>query len=344
MNPYIRFIQLCIIIIYAPVATLSQTTQKYDSIYVASWNVENLFDTRKDSVKNDSEFLPGSEKQWNEEKFEKKLTNMQFVINYMNNGCGPDLIGFQEVENINVLKRLLYKFRDRDYVVAHRESPDERGIDVALMFDRNVLSVVTVDTIKVTLPSNYPTRYILHVALNHKISSTKLHVFVNHWPSRRGGEVKSEPNREAAAKALRKVVDSLFTKKNDNHIIIMGDFNDEPSNVSIKEVLRAEEYLCKKVKPGKNKLLNLSYERFLAGEGSYLFGADWNMLDQIIISSSLSKNYQCGSFEVIKPSFMITKEGNRKGAPLPTFSGNKYLGGYSDHFPVGAKFIFMKGK
>ncbi len=312
-----------------------------DTLYIATWNVENLFDTDDDSLTNDSEFLPGSEKDWTEERLEIKLKNLTHVINYINNGCGPDVICFQEVENIIVLKRLMYKMPSRDYIIAHRDSPDERGIDACLMYDRNVFDIEEIIPIEVKIPSGYKTRDILHVVLIHRESETKLHFFVNHWPSRRGGEVESEKNRIAAAQILRTNVDSLLQNEDDKQIIILGDFNDEPDSKSIDSVLKAKDYLCDENISDKSELLNLSYKLFSEGFGTYQYRGDWNMLDQIIVSQNFidygNLKYKCGSFEIVKPDFMLIKTGSKKGAPSGTYGGNKYYGGYSDHFPVGIK-------
>ncbi len=334
-----------ILILLLPFSKSCQSSNRNDTIYIAAWNVENLFDTEDDPIKNDSEFLPESKKQWTDDKLEKKLSNLVRVINFMNDGCGPDILALEEVENINVVKKLLYKLPYRDYVTVYRESPDERGIDVTLIYDRDIFKIISVDTLRVNLPNSAKTRYILHVTLSHKLSNTNLQIFVNHWPSRLGGQVKSEPNRIAAAKVLRGKVDSLFSIDNEQ-IIILGDFNDEPDNISIKEVLNAKEYNCESTNIRAKELINLSYKSFLSGKGTYLYGSDWNMLDQIIVSSSLFDkmkiDYICDSFEIIQPSFMISKSGEKTGAPIPTYSGNRYIGGYSDHFPVGAKFYFIK--
>jgi endonuclease/exonuclease/phosphatase family metal-dependent hydrolase len=321
----------------------SQTQNNEKTFYVASWNIENLFDTIDDPVKNDSEFLPESDKQWTDDKFQTKLTNLAKVINYMNEGCGPDVLGLVEVENINVLKWLIYKFKDRDYIIVHRDSPDERGIDAALIYDRNIFTIDAIDTIKVILPTKYATRYILQAILIHNETSSRIHFFVNHWPSRRGGEVKSEVNRITAAKALKARVDSILKKNKHEMMIFMGDFNDEPNNKSIENILGASKFECNKV-PKNKKLLNLSYHSFMKKEGSYKFGSSWDMIDQIIVSSSLMDSngieYVCNSYQVLKPDFMIAKTGNRKGTALPTYSGKLYLGGFSDHFPVGARFSY----
>ncbi len=338
--PLIRIILYLLL----PITGICQTGNNIDSFYVANWNIENLFDTSDDPTINDSEFLPESNRQWTDDRLLTKIKNLSKVINYMNNGCGPDILGFQEVENINVLKLLIYQFRDRDYIIVHRDSPDERGIDVALIYDRNTFDIHSVDTVQVELPTRYKTRLILHVGLIHKESNSIIHFFVNHWPSRRGGETKSEANRFAAASALRRKVDSLFSV-NENRIIIVGDFNDEPGNRSIKNVLAANKIDCDDMNES-NKLSNAAFTKFEQGEGSYRFGSDWNMLDQIIISSRFITDkklkYDCDSFEIIKPDFIIAKEGEKKGSILPTYSGTKYYGGYSDHFPVGTKFFYTK--
>lgn len=342
-----KIINLYVILtLLLPLTISCQSNQHTDTIFIAAWNVENLFDTEDDPLKNDTEFLPTSKKQWTEDRLEQKLTNLVRVINYMNDGCGPDILALEEVENINVVKKLLYKLQYRDYVTVYRESPDERGIDVTLIYDRNIFNIISVDTLKINLPNGAKTRYILHATLNHKLSNTILQIFVNHWPSRLGGQVKSEPKRITAAKVLRRKVDSLFSKNDKEQIIILGDFNDEPDNISIKEILNAKEFDCEKENVRPKELINLSYKKFLNGKGTYLYGSDWNMLDQIIVSSSMfdktKLDYICDSFEIIQPSFMITKSGEKIGAPIPTYSGNRYIGGFSDHYPVGAKFKFIK--
>lgn len=332
-----------LIFFFTPFIIQCQISEPADSFYVANWNVENLFDVEDDPLKNDSEFLPESDKQWTEDRLEKKLNNLTRVINYMNNGCGPDILGVEEIENINVLKFLSYKIKDHDYIIAHRESPDERGIDAALIYDRSKFDIVKIDTLRVNLPTNYNTRFILQVTLKHKASGENVNFFVNHWPSRRGGEEKSEKNRFAAAEVLKARVE-LLKKNGSSSIIIMGDFNDEPNNLSLTNVLSASKFECNNSR--KNFLLNTSFEKFEEGIGSYNYRSDWNMLDQIIISNKFQDGkgieYVCDSFEVIKPPFAIASEGNRKGAMIPTYSGKKYIGGYSDHFPVGAKFYYLK--
>lgn len=333
------------VFILIAVNTCVAKQKNVDTIYVAQWNLENLFDAVDDLEKDDSEFLPESPKFWTDGKVGIKLNNLAKVINYMNDGRGPDIISFEEIENFNMLKRLAYKLKDRDYIPAHRESPDNRGIDVGLLYDRKIFAIENIYPIQVILPNRNPTRNILYVSLTHKITGEVINIFVNHWPSRRGGKEKSVVNRIEAAQTLRSSVDSLLEKNPKANIIILGDFNDEPTDFSITRFLKAKDFECEN-KTKENDLLNLAYKKSDNKEGSYLFGSQWDMIDQIIISSSLNdgKNldYICDSFDILKPPFMVIQEGNRKGGALPTYMGNKYIGGYSDHFPVYAKFYFVK--
>ena len=159
---------------------------------------------------------------------------------------------------------------------------------------------------------------------------------------------KSEPNRIAAAKYLHIAIDSLLKSDAASQIIVLGDFNDEPNNKSIEEILNAKNFNCSSKNYPGSILLNLAYKKFSEKQGSYLYRKNWNMIDQIIISQALDDkkgmDYKYGSFEIVKPEFMVVKSGDRKGGPLATFAGSKYLGGYSDHFPVAAKFYLIKGK
>jgi endonuclease/exonuclease/phosphatase family metal-dependent hydrolase len=172
---------------------------------------------------------------------------------------------------------------------------------------------------------------------------------VNHWPSRLGGQEASEINRVAAAKVLRSSVDVLLKSNPSANIVIMGDFNDEPNNNSIIRDLKAEEFICDST-DFSYSLHNLAWEKKRNGEGTLKYRDEWDLLDQIIVSSAdvqsthESFHYICGSFTIFKPAYMIETTENYVGSPLPTYGGNKYLAGYSDHFPVFAKFLSIKTK
>ena len=258
-------LKLVLVLMFVPILAFCQHIKR-DSIYVANWNLENLFDTENDTLKNDEEFLPGTKKDWNVSRFDQKLNHLAQVINYMNDGCGPDILSVEEVENIMVMKKLTYILNSRDYVACHRESPDERGIDVGLFYDRNVFMADSIANLHVEIPDNRPTRDILHVILTHKKSGKKINIYVNHWPSRRGGETKSEPNRVAAAEVLKSSLDTLFRTSPKSEVIIIGDFNDNPDNESIVETLGAKGYNCNDNKKPESQYLNLSNSFFEKGE------------------------------------------------------------------------------
>jgi len=342
-----------LIFIYVLVSAVSYA-QSADTLYLASWNLQNLFDTVDDPQKNDEEFLPNGVLQWTPDRLDKKMYNLARVIRSMNEGKGPDLLGVCEVENQALLDTMINKFLpDLNFKTAYIESPDNRGIDNGLIFNSKKFIVLNMQADTVHLSDGWPTRLIFGVNLLMN-NEEKITVFVNHWPSRSGGQLESEPNRIEAAKTLRNAVDRIFNVEPDAKIFIIGDFNDDPVNVSIIGTLKAYPLKCDsavtdyEVDPQK-KLFNLAYSSFENGAGSFKFRDTWNLLDQIIVSGSIITgneiNYICNSFEIYKPEFMITKSGQYEGTPFPTFGGRRYLGGYSDHFPVIAKFrINMRQK
>ena len=319
-----------------------------DTLFVASWNLENLFDTVDDPGKIDEEFLPGSKKDWTNERLTKKLSNLARVIHAMNNNNGPDILGVCEVEHESLLKDMISKYlTDINYQIAYGESPDERGIDNGLLYNADKFKLLSIYADTVHLNDTDQTRLILNANLLLKESGDTLHVFENHWPSRYGGVQETEIKRDKAAATLKKRVNFYLSKNKSSKIVIMGDFNDEPGNESVLKVLDAQPYDCnahgslQNLKNG-NILINTSYDNFKKGEGTYKYRDDWNMLDQIIISSNLvfgKVKYICNSFQIFEPVFLVEQSGKYKGHPFPTYGGNRYLGGYSDHFPVTAKFL-----
>ncbi len=336
---------LCLILILFFYSNLFPQTS--DTIAIAFWNIENLFDVIDDPSKEDEEFLPSSEKEWTAERLDKKLYNLSRIIRSMNNDNGPDILGVCEVEHQSILDSLVVKFlSDKNYKVAYIESPDGRGIDNGLIYNSKIFSLILVKGDSIKLDDGYPTRLVLNVNLLTKGKDT-LHIYINHWPSRRGGQSESEKNRVRAAETLRNSVEKIFKVNDKSKIVIIGDFNDEPNNISILNTLKADSFYCSNNSPSSNQLYNLAYSDFTDGTGSYKYHDDWNMLDQVIVSGSLlsDKNfkYVCESFEVYKPSIMVTHSGKYEGTPFPTYGGNRYLGGYSDHYPVITKFV-LKNK
>lgn len=315
--------------------------KKEQQIFVANWNLENLFDTADDPLKNDEEFLPEGANQWTNEKLDTKFSNLAKVIRSMNQENGPDLLGVEEVENRGLLDTLITRhFKDKNYKVAYADCPDNRGIDIGIIYNADKLHFLKQHTDTVKLQENYPTRLILSAGflLNKKDT---LYVYVNHWPSRRGGENESDKNREAAASVLKNDIEGLLRKSKNSNLLILGDFNDEPSDPSLNKTLGAVDCGCDPAANVRSDLYNLAYQKHTAKEGSFFYQGNWNMLDNIIASQNLFNNhYKCGSFEVYKPEFMVTRNGKFKGAPFPTYGGKRYLGGYSDHFPVTALLFF----
>ncbi len=340
------FHNLLILILFTFISTCS--SQSENTLYVAFWNLQNLFDTMDDPEKNDEEFLPGSEIDWNDERLDKKMYNLSRVIRSMNSRKGPDVLGICEVENQIVLEHMVDKYlNDLEYKVAYIESPDNRGIDNGLIYKSSKFKLLNVQADTVQLTDGWPTRLIFGANLLTK-NDKKITVFVNHWPSRRGGQEESEPNRIAAANTLRESIERIFHNEHDAVIFIIGDFNDEPTNTSLINTLNAKPILCDfaedldVLEDNESKLFNISFKAYMDGLGTYKYKDDWNMFDQIIVSRSLISDtsfyYICDSFEIYKPFYIVTQSGDFKGTPFPTYGGRRYLGGYSDHFPVIAKF------
>ena len=318
-----------------------------DTLFVAFWNLQNLFDTVDDPEKNDEDFLPDGNLEWTEERLDKKMYNLSRIIRMMNDGNGPDILGVCEVENEEVFESMVDNFlSDLDYEIAYIESPDNRGIDNGLIFKADKFELINMQADTVYLSDGWPTRSIFGVNLLTNDNKT-LTVFVNHWPSRGGGQKESEPKRIEAALTLRNAVDRIFLTDENANIFIIGDFNDDPVDISLLEALKANPIKCDSIPlelelKSEKELFNLAYQPFENGEGSFKYRDTWNMLDQVIVSGSIITgidfNYICNSFQVFKPKYIVTHLGKYEGTPFPTYGGKKYLGGYSDHFPVTAKF------
>jgi hypothetical protein len=329
------------------------SARQNDTLFVAFWNLQNLFDTIDDPIKEDEAFLPDGEMEWSDDRLDKKMFNLARVIRGMNNNNGPDLLGVCEVENEKVLQTMIDTYlNDFNYEIAYLESPDNRGIDNGLIYKANIFELVNIQADTVHLSDGWPTRLVFGANLLTN-ANEKITVFVNHWPSRRGGREESEPNRIAAAKTQRKGIDRIFKADPSAKIFVLGDFNDDPTNISLIEHLRAHPIKCDSVNAEfevetKGELFNLSFQAFEDGLGSYKYKETWNMLDQIIVSGSLITDanfyYACNSFEINSPDYIVTQSGEYKGTPFPTYGGRRHLGGYSDHFPVTAKFVVKGGE
>ena len=327
---------------------------------VAFYNLENLFDT-VDGPNDDAEFLPGSESRWNSQRYQNKLNNMSKVID----SIAPDILGVVEVENAFVLEDLRKHCRSMqispsgdtendvrkplgsDFEIVHRESPDARGIDVALIYNRKKFYSTGVYMTRVTLADGYATRDIMRVHLVERLTGDSLAVFVNHWPSRRGGAA-SAASRMAAAAALSQTLHNNPTIP--ANYLLMGDFNDDPEDVSITEGLNAGD--------AYHPIVNLAYVARAKDStiGTLAWHTGWNMFDQIMISRSLyfanlhnhepivpkSTTAQDPQIQVYKRPWMLQHDGNKyDGWPLRTFAGKKYMNGFSDHLPVYTDLVLV---
>ncbi len=311
---------------------------------VISYNIENLFDCENDSLTNDEPFTETGEYQWTYGKYRQKLNNISKAIVAAGEWETPALIGLCEVENATVVNDLLQKTQlgNTNYRFLHQNSPDLRGVDVALIYHPEKFKVINRKYLRVALEER-PTRDILFASGIIPNGDT-LHVFVNHWPSRYGGELESEPNRIIAANIVKHMTDSLFRVNIKSNIIIMGDFNDYPSNISLAQKLEAGR---KWQTATSGKLYNLCAQ-FEKKEdvGSHKFGGEWGMLDQFIVSGELL-NENASFFYTTKENVHICrapflfKKDKTGEAPKRAFLGTFFVNGFSDHLPVYLD-IFLK--
>ena len=323
---------------------------------VAFYNLENLFDT-VDGPNDDAEFLPNSANAWNGDRYNSKLRNMAKVID----SIAPSILGLVELENAFVLEdlRANSSVMKGKFEIAHRESPDLRGIDVALMYNAELFRISGIYMTPITLPDGYATRSIMRVHLVEKGTGDSLAVFINHWPSRRGGAA-SAASRMVAATALAQTLQNNPTIP--ANFLIMGDFNDDPEDPSITEGLQAGDAF--------HSIVNLAFLARQADStvGTIAWHTGWNMFDQIMISrplyyANLHSHDSAGSgsektqihlhsyenklwgspqINVYKRPWMLQHDGNKyDGWPLRTFAGKKYMNGFSDHLPVYTDLVLM---
>lgn len=314
-------------------------SEKPSTFRLMFYNVENYYDPFDDTLTNDNEFLPKGMRNWNYSRFLKKRNNIYKTIMAVGDWEPPALIGLSEIENRFVLNQLVYEtpFAQFDYRIVQEESPDRRGIDVALLFNPRIFQVLNHEAIAIDFPfaPETKTRDILYVKLLANQKDT-LHIFVNHWPSRYGGELSSEPRRVFVAEQLAKHIDELLEKNKEAAIIVMGDFNDYPFNKSVKEVLNAEK------NSASSRLVNLMPENNYS-LGSYKFNGEWGILDQIMVTPILlskGKNiFVIGEGQIFNAEYLLQEDSKFLGKmPFRTFLGMKYSGGFSDHLPVYVDF------
>jgi predicted extracellular nuclease len=294
-------------------------------LYVACWNVENLFDTVDDpAVEKDEEFIPTAKKKWTEERFETKCRRLARVIKDMNKRRGPDILGLCEVENRAVIEALIsaLELRKRDYGIVHKDSPSTRGIDCALIYDQGKVKLKSSDFIAV---KSWRTRDI--VEAEFAAGEYSFFVFVNHWTARMGASTFK--GRVAAAKTLRKRIDEIFTKDSKADILVIGNLNDEPVSDSIREHLKAS---TDRESLEEGDLFNpMGPLHEDPNKGTCNYGRQWLVLDHVIMSQGLLSDkgfrWKPDSLEVVVKNYQLYKPGTPQAK-------HRYFGGYSDHLPV----------
>ncbi|HCY80109.1 MAG TPA: endonuclease [Xanthomarina gelatinilytica] len=314
---------------------------------VAFYNLENLFDTINDPNKND-EASPIMEMKGDiQEVYKKKVSNMARVISDIGTEVAqnsPVIIGVSEVENREVMEDVANDplLLDKDYGIVHYDSPDQRGIDVGLFYQKKFFTPLHTSSHELIIFDDDTRERVYtrdQLLVSGKLEDEMIHIIVNHWPSRRGGEARSRPKRVAAAKLNKKIIDSLQTIDPYAKILIMGDLNDDPTNASVKEVLKAEE----EKEDVKLKGIYNPYETFFKnGMGTTGYRDSWSLFDQIMMTQPfLEKDYSSFRFYkagIYNKNYLVNKRGRWKGYPLRSFADGGFTDGFSDHFPV---YIFL---
>jgi hypothetical protein len=320
-------------------STHAQEDVKVRIACIAFYNVENLFDTINDPLMRDDDFTPEGSYQWTSERYYEKLDNLSFVIDKIGNkynNIRPVILGLSEVENLTVLEDLVQteRLKPFDYGIVHYDSPDRRGVDVALIYQKNRFEVIHSYPYKFTVEDRDDFYSRDQLLVSGILDGDTIHIIVNHWPSRRGGQKESAPLRNAAADLNRHIVDSLLVLNPNSKIIVMGDFNDDPDDPSVLKHLKTKG---NKKKLNDGDLYNTMWDLYKKGIGTLAYRGNWNLFDQIIISQGLLDNnketYELFAAHVFNDNFLISQEGRFAGYPYRTYSGGSYIGGYSDHLP-----------
>lgn len=331
-----------------PLFAQDNTGDQQQQYRVMFYNAENLFDPYDDSTKRDEEFTPDGERYWTNYKFYDKLNKVYKVIMAVGGWEPPAVVGLSEIENRFVLEKLINEtpLKAFGYRIIHHESPDRRGIDVALLYRETLFQPLHDEAITVSFSDDtaYHTRDILYV--KGLVGDREMvHIFINHWPSRYGGYLATVGRRDTAAQILRTHTDSILAVNNDAAIVIMGDFNDGPEDESFKKVLNA-------LPPDSEIHRDSYYNLTLAKQDDWNYGTlkyreNWDIFDQVVVSGNLLEadaplQVLDHRAQIFHGSFLLEKDTRYLGVkPFRTFVGFKYNGGYSDHLPVYIDLIIM---
>ena len=286
---------------------------------IAFYNVENLFDTLDHPTNNDNEFLPEGSYEWTSERYNTKIARINQVIDSLE---VPMILGMCEIENEKVVQDVVNAGSMKNtHAIVHYESLDQRGIDNAIIYDKTVLTLVESGIIRFDMPApSSPSRDIVWAKFSR--GKDTILTMVNHWPSRRGGQVESEPKRLVAATAASNFVDSVLNENKKMNIVFMGDLNDYPSN-------RTAQMIAESLKP-------MIVKESGKHGGSHNYRGEWNVLDHMLVSKAFLKKktkVKKRTAQIYTPEFLLTTyKGNI--VPKRMYGGRKYLGGYSDHLPI----------
>lgn len=330
----------------------SQNKPAYKVGLIGFYNLENFYDTINDPKTSDEEFLPDGSKHYTGAVYLDKVGNLAKVLSQIGTDISPDglsIIGDAEIENENVLHDLVNHplMKSRNYQIVHYDSPDERGVDVCLLYNPKYFKVLYSEPLFVPLfnadSTPRKTRDILFVY--GKYDGEDMYIMVNHWPSRRGGEEVSAPGRATAAPICKHKVDSITKINPDAKIVIMGDLNDDPVSPSVAVTLGAKG---EKSQVSRGGIYNPWVEPFNKGIGTLAYGDSWNLFDQIMVSSGFLNRDQSGFFfrdaHIFNKPWMIQQTGKYKGYPKRTYDFDNYMSGYSDHFPTYVVLLKAIGK
>ncbi len=319
----------------------SQDKKTYRMRTIAFYNVENLFDIVNDTLTFDNERTPEGKDKWTRIRYTHKINSIAGVINKIGpneNQASPAIIGLAEIENFQVLQDLISNstVSKKNYKIIHFDSPDRRGIDVALLYRQAIFLPISFQSRRLLIYEEEDRKYTRDQLVVEGLLDDELFYFiVNHWPSRSGGEAKSEPYRLAAARLNKKIIDSILKITPNAKIISMGDLNDDPTSDSLKKVLKT---VGNKKHLQEGQLFNPMERLYRKGVGSLAYRDEWFLFDQFFFSSNLihtnTTSYLFWKAGVFAPSYLKTQKGPYKGYPFRTYAGGSYTGGYSDHFPV----------
>jgi endonuclease/exonuclease/phosphatase family protein len=318
--------------------------KQYQIKTVAFYNLENLFDTINDPTKNDEASPIMGIKENRTAVYLKKLNNMAKVLSEIGTKeaiNSPVILGVSEIENRKVLEDLIRTsyLEDKNYSIIQFDSPDLRGIDVALLYQEKYFKPIHHEIFELRLWDEKGIRIYTRdqLLVSGYLDDELIHVIVNHWPSRRGGEEKSRFKREKAAYLNIQIIEKIKLSDPNPKIIIMGDLNDDPTNASLKNVLKTKAFK-KNVKEGD--IYNPMEEMFKNGQNTLVYRDNINLFDQIMFTSPLLtttndySTYKMYKTKIFNPQYLTTQTGKYKGYPFRSFSGSKFIGGYSDHYPV----------